>query len=68
MTNIIPCSISSVEDYNNYQPTPAAGEKETEILNKITQRSQGLSNDENTEESDLENDNSGSDEYDDSDE
>lgn len=68
VTNIIPCSISSVEDYNNYQPTPAAGEKETEILNKITQRSQGLSNDENTEESDLENDNSGSDEYDGSDE
>ena len=81
VTNLIPCSISSVEDYNNYQPTPAAGEKETEILNKITQRSQGLSN-ENTEESDSENDNSdsaesyddseddnsGSDEYDDSDE
>lgn len=81
VTNIIPCSISSVEDYNNYQPTPVAGEKETEILNKITQRSQGLSN-ENTEESDSENDNSdsaesyddseddnsGSDEYDDSDE
>ena len=81
VTNIIPCSISSVEDYNNYQPTPAAGEKETEILNKINQRSQGLSN-ENTEESDSENDNSdsaesyddseddnsGSDEYDDSDE
>lgn len=67
VTNIIPCSISSVEDYNNYQPTPAAGEKETEILNKITQRSQGLSNDENTEESDSENDNSDSDEsYDDS--
>lgn len=66
VTNIIPCSISSVEDYNNYQPTPAAGEKETEILNKITQRSQGLSN-ENIEESDSENDNSDSDEsYDDS--
>ena len=66
VTNIIPCSISSVEDYNNYQPTPAAGEKETEILNKITQRSQGFSN-ENTEESDSENDNSDSDEsYDDS--
>lgn len=67
VTNIIPCSISSAEDYNNYQPTPAAGEKETEILNKITQRSQGLSN-ENTEESDSEDDNSGSDEYDASDE
>lgn len=66
VTNIIPCSISSVEDYNNYQPTPAAGEKEMEILNKITQRSQGLSN-ENTEGSDSENDNSDSDEsYDDS--
>lgn len=66
VTNIIPCSVSSVEGYNNYQPTPAAGEKETEILNKITQRSQGLSN-ENTEESDSENDNSDSDEsYDDS--
>lgn len=66
VTNIIPCSISSVEDYNNYQPTPAAGEKETEILNKITKRSQGLSN-ENTEGSDSENDNSDSDEsYDDS--
>ena len=61
VTNIIPCSVSSAEDYNNYQPTPAAGEKETEIFNKITQRSQGLSN-ENTEESDLENDNSDSDE------
>lgn len=61
VTNIIPCSVSSAEDYNNYQPTLAAGEKETEILNKITQRSQGLSN-ENTEESDLENDNSDSDE------
>lgn len=67
VTNIIPCSISSVEDYNNYQPTPAAREKETEILNKITQRSQGLSN-ENTEESDSENDNSDSDEHDDSEE
>ena len=67
VTNIIPCSISSVEDYNNYQPTPAAGEKETEILNKITQRSQGLFN-ENTEESDSENDNSDSDESYDSDE
>ena len=68
VTNIIPCSISSAEGYNNYQPTPVAGEKEAEILNKITQRSQGISG-ENTEESDSENDNGGSDEsYDDSEE
>ena len=43
VTNIIPCSISSAEDYNNYQPTLARGEKEAEILNKISERSQGLS-------------------------
>lgn len=50
VTNIIPCSVSSAEDYNNYQPTPAEGDKKEEILNKITQRSQELSG-ENTEES-----------------
>ena len=27
VTNIIPCSISSDSDYNNYQPTPAEGEE-----------------------------------------
>lgn len=68
VTNIIPCSVSSAEGYNNYQPTPAEGDKKEEILNKITQRSQELSG-ENTEESDLENDNGESDEsYDDSEE
>ena len=39
MTNIIPCSISSAYDYNNYQPTPAEGEEADRILNKIKERS-----------------------------
>lgn len=43
VTNIIPCSVSSAEGYNNYQPTPAEGEKKEEILNKIEVRSQGIS-------------------------
>lgn len=43
VTNIIPCSISSEEGYNNYQPTPAEGEKKEEILNKIEVRSQAIS-------------------------
>lgn len=38
VTNIIPCSISSDSDYNNYQPTPAEGEEATRILNKIQER------------------------------
>lgn len=39
MTNIIPCSISSDYDYNNYQPTPAEGEEADRILQKINERS-----------------------------
>lgn len=39
VTNIIPCSISSDSDYNNYQPTPAEGEEATRILQKIQDRS-----------------------------
>lgn len=39
VTNIIPCSISSEYDYNNYQPTPAEGEEADRILNKIQERS-----------------------------
>ena len=35
VTNIIPCSVSSDSDYNNYQPTPAEGDEATRILNKI---------------------------------
>ena len=39
VTNIIPCSISSDSDYNNYQPTPAEGEEATRIMQKIQTRS-----------------------------
>lgn len=38
VTNIIPCSISSDSDYNNYQPTPAEGEEATRIMQKIQKR------------------------------
>ena len=39
VTNIIPCSISSASDYNNYQPTPAVGDEKTRIMEKIQERS-----------------------------
>lgn len=39
VTNIIPCSISSVYGYNNYQPTPAEGDEKTRIMEKIQERS-----------------------------
>ena len=39
VTNIIPCSISSDSDYNNYQPTPAEGEEADRIMKKIQERS-----------------------------
>lgn len=32
---VIPCSLSSASGINNYQPTPAAGEKRTRIIQKI---------------------------------
>ena len=38
VTNIIPCSVSSDSDYNNYQPTPAEGDEAERILNKIQER------------------------------
>ena len=38
VTNIIPCSVSSDSDYNNYQPTPAEGDEATRILSKIQER------------------------------
>ena len=38
VTNIIPCSVSSNSDYNNYQPTPAEGDEAARILNKIQKR------------------------------
>lgn len=34
---IIPCSISSVDGINNYQPAPAKGKKRTRILKKLDQ-------------------------------
>lgn len=39
VTNIIPCSISSAYDYNNYQPTPAEGDEKSRIMEKIQERS-----------------------------
>ena len=38
--NIIPCSSSSAEGWNNYQPTPAKGEEAQRIIDKINDRSQ----------------------------
>ena len=35
ITNIIPCSLSSEKNRNNYQPTPATSSEATRILNKI---------------------------------
>lgn len=37
---IIPCSISSVKDRNNYQPTPLEGSERERVMNKINERSQ----------------------------
>ena len=50
VTNIIPCSISSVayEGYNNYQPTPAENDEATRILEKINERSAWISTAEGT--------------------
>ena len=55
VTNIIPCSISSDADYNNYQPTPAEGEKADRIMQKIQERSSWIK-DSSTESSSTEND------------
>ena len=38
--HVIPCSISSASEYNNYQPTPAQGSEAERILTKINERSQ----------------------------
>ncbi len=40
---LIPCSISSEEYYNNYQPTIAEGDESTRILQKIQERSSYIS-------------------------
>jgi len=45
---IIPCSVSSESNYNNYQPTPAEGEEKTRIQEKIDQLSSDLLSQEGT--------------------
>ncbi|GAA0864350.1 CapA family protein [Paraclostridium tenue] len=40
--NIIPCSISSTNIKNNYQPTPVKGEEADRILNKLKEISNNL--------------------------
>ena len=39
VTNIIPCSLSSVKTTNDYCPTPATGSEAERILKKIQDRS-----------------------------
>lgn len=39
---IIPCSVSSVSGWNNYQPTPAEGEEKTRILEKLREISREI--------------------------
>lgn len=34
---VIPCSVSSVPERNNFQPTPVVGEEKTRILNRINE-------------------------------
>lgn len=43
---VVPCSISSVNTRNNYQPTPAEGDEKTRITEKIKRFSQSLSDEE----------------------
>ena len=42
VTNIIPCSVSSVSGYNNYQPTPLEGSEKDRVMQKIEEFSSGL--------------------------
>ena len=39
VTNVIPCSLSSEKNRNNYQPTPATGDEAARIMKKIEDRS-----------------------------
>lgn len=41
---VIPCRVSSETTYNNYQPTPLAGEEVKETMDKIEERSQEINN------------------------
>ena len=34
---VIPCSVSSVPERNNFQPTPAVGEEKTRIISRINE-------------------------------
>lgn len=43
VTNIIPCSLSSVKEYNDYQPTVLEGSESERVLQKIQELSAGLS-------------------------
>ena len=40
VTNVIPCSLSSERNRNNYQPTPATGREAERIMKKIKDRSE----------------------------
>ena len=40
--NIIPCRITSTDDYNNYQPTPVQGEEARRIMGRIQEYSQNF--------------------------
>ncbi len=42
VTNIIPCSLSSVSDHNDYQPTPLEGSEKDRVMDKIQKFSSGL--------------------------
>ncbi len=39
---VIPCSLSSARDYNNYQPVILAGDEASRVRNKVNSLSQGL--------------------------
>ncbi len=39
---VIPCSVSSTSDYNNYQPTPAQGSEKERIDNKIDESNEAI--------------------------
>lgn len=71
VTNIIPCSISSDSDYNNYQPTPAEGDEATRILSKIQERTAMItggatSSSDSSDSSEEDSEDSSEDSYDDS--
>ncbi len=42
VTNIIPCSLSSVSSYNDYRPTPLEGSEKERVMQKIEELSSGI--------------------------